>query len=334
MTKRISKWSRSKNPAPLVLQARDIEIIKVTYSYRLITREQLQTIIGFSCTRRMNIRLRKLYDNRYLGRSPMPTISGSSKAIYFLGPKGTDIITKELGEDIGLVKKKTRKINQLKELFLQHTLELNDVRIAINREVKRDPEIASEIWINDNECEQSYPVIIQGKECEKKFRPDGYFRLLYQGKLHSFFLELDRSTMTLNRFKKKVDTYFEFARLGYYQRRFGVKYFRVLVVVPTKTRLNNLKKTVESVTDKVFWFTTLEEVTGGMALESIWNKAGSAGNHSLFKKNERMTKEVISEGKRSDFFCLPAGGRSYRLPGRHQCLQLRSGLLTGQTDRR
>ena len=254
------------------------------FSYRFLTREQIQELFGFKSIRRVNSRLRKLYDHCYLSRSFLPTIRGSAKAIYFLGPQSALIISEQLGLDIGLVQRKIKSLSKVKEFFLNHAMELNDTRINICQAINNHPETKLETWINDNDCEQTYQVIVNGKEIIKKFRPDGYFRFWYQGKLTSFFLELDRSTMTLGRFKSKVRTYIEFSKLGFYQQRFGVKYFRVLVIAPSPNRILNLKNTVEQVTDRKFLFTTFNQVTSDNALSPIWHRVGHEGLFSIISE--------------------------------------------------
>jgi hypothetical protein len=134
----------------------------------------------------------------------------------------------------------------------------------------------------EDELQQEYRVIAGGKERIRRFRPDGYFRIRYQGRLYSFFLELDRSTMSHERFKKKVQTYLEFEQLGFYETRFGTKFFRVLVVTLTPARLFNLKKVVESVTDRFFWFTTLDQISEDTVFDPVWYKAGHKNKYPLF----------------------------------------------------
>lgn len=281
MNHRKSRWERNQNPEQLVIQPRDREMMVAIYSYRHLTREQIEKLLGFNCTRRANSRLRKLFDNRYLSRSFLATTRGSGKALYFLGPQGTAVVARELGLDLGSVKSKVKGISQVKEFFLSHSLELNEVRINLSRAIQNHPEMKLERWINDNDCEQTYSVMVKGEKITRRFRPDGYCRFWYRGKLISSFLELDRSTMTLDRFKKKVQTYHEFARLGFYRQRFGVKYFRVLVIAPSPERLANLKSAVEQLTNKVFWFTTINKVTATEALGPIWQRAGSRGYFPL-----------------------------------------------------
>jgi hypothetical protein len=243
----------------------------------MLAREQIASLFGFRSIRRANSRLRKLYDHGYLSRTFRPTIRGSAKAIYYLGPKGIEVVAQGLGIEEQEIKRKRKQLLELRELFLDHTMELNDVRIAISQAIRNNPETVLERWISDTDCAQEYRLQTLGKETVRRFRPDGYFRFWYQGKLYSFFLEHDRSTMTLNRFASKVGMYLEFARLGYYEERFGVKHFQVLVVIPTRTRRENLKHSVETVIDRLFLFSTFDQVTPEKVLGPIWQRAGAEG---------------------------------------------------------
>jgi hypothetical protein len=274
MENKASRWKRNKNPGRLILQQRDREIITSIYSFRIITRQQLQELFSFNSARRVNQRLRKLYDHKYLSRYFLPTIRGSAKAVYYLGPRGTAIVADELGIDLNLVNLERKSTSNLKELFLCHVLGLNDIRIAFYLGLDTHPEMALERWINDNDCHQQYRVAVSGKSVIKQFRPDGYFRIIYKGKLYSFFIEYDRSTMTVGRFAGKVHSYLDFHALGYYRKRFGVQYFRVLVVTKTRERLYNLKKAVEVNTDKLFWFTTINQITSNTVFSPIWQRVG------------------------------------------------------------
>jgi len=272
MNNNVSRWKRKKNPGKIAIQPRDRAIMIALYSFRILSREQIEMLFNFKCTRRVNNRLRKLYDHRYISRFFQPTIRGSAKAIYYLGPKGVNIVSEELGHDRKDIQRKRKSTSQFKEFFLAHAMEINDIRIAFTLAILVNPEMKLERWINDNDCQQEYWISKPEKDVVKRFRPDGYFRFWHQGKLYSFFLEHDRSTMTLDRFKKKVHLYEEFADLGYYRQRFGVKYFSVLVVTRSQERLKNIKKTVEAVTDRFFWYTTLEQITPTTVFNPIWQR--------------------------------------------------------------
>jgi len=274
MSGRASRWNRQKNSGRISLQPRDREIMVAVYSFRMLSREQIETIFGFRCTRRANSRLRKLYDHQYLSRLFLPTVCGSSKAVYYLGPRGVSIVAEELGLDLKVIKRKRKTISKLRKLFLPHSLELNDIRISFSLGLANHPETNLELWINDNDCKQEYRAAGQGKDETKRFRPDGYFRFWYQRKLYGFFLEHDRLTMTVGRFAEKVKTYIDFDVSGYYKQRFGMEYLHVLVITKTRERLNNLKGAVENITHEHFWFTTIEQVTPNTVFSPIWQHAG------------------------------------------------------------
>jgi hypothetical protein len=283
MENKASRWNRKKNPGPMVLQPRDQEIIKAVYEFRVISRQQLQQLFDMNGARRMNQRLRKLYDHKYLSRNFLHNNRGSAKAIYYLGPRGAILVADELGVDLNVIKRKQKATSRLHELFLDHALGLNDIRIAFNLGLANRPGMDLECWINDNDCQQQYHAVVHGRDVIKRFRPDGYFRIVCQGKLYSCFVEFDRSTMTIGRFAGKVHSYIDFGSMGYYQKRFGVRYFRVLVVTKTAERLNNLKKAVGSVTDKLFWFTTIDQITPNTVFGPIWQRVGKQELYPLIE---------------------------------------------------
>ena len=283
MENKASRWKRKKNPGRMVLQPRDQEIIKAVYEFRVISRQQLQQLLGIDGARRMNQRLRKLYDHKYLSRYFLHNNRGSAKALYYLGPRGAAIVSHELGIDPKVIKRKQKATSRLHELFLNHALGLNDIRIAFSIGLANRPGMDLERWINDNDCQQQYHAVVHGRDVIRRFRPDGYFRIVYQGKLYSCFVEFDRSTMTIGRFVGKVHSYIDFGSKGYYQKRFGVRYFRVLVVTKTAERLNNLKKAVGSVTDKLFWFTTIDQITPDTVFEPIWQRVGKQELYPLIE---------------------------------------------------
>jgi hypothetical protein len=281
MAGRQSKWDRANNPGRIILQPRDKEIIVASYTFGFLTREQIQELFDLNCVSKVNLRMRKLYDHRYLSRHFLPTARGSLKAIYFSGSNGTGIIAEKLGIDPLKVRRRQKNLGQFKDLFLNHFLDLNDVWIKLIKEIKKHPNMELLLWLNDHDCFQNY--IQSYTQSKKTFRPDGYFRLKYKGRIFNFFVEMDRSTMSNQRFKEKVKSYIDFAYSGQYQKIFDAKYFRVLTIAPTASRMENLKKTVEEVTDKIFWFTTSEKIAAEGLFNPIWYRAGHEGLFPLIE---------------------------------------------------
>jgi hypothetical protein len=281
---RKNRWLRVKNPEPLSLQARDKEIVGAVYECGFLTREQIQRLFAINSTARANIRLRKLFDHGYLIRRFLPTTRGAAKAVYFLGHQGIHLVSDKKGYDPLEIKRRQKVYREKKELFFDHDLAVNEVRIAFYQAMNQQNDLTLDRWLSSADCLQEYEIAdVRQKRVLKVFRPDGYLRYFYEGKLFSCFLEVDRSTMSNTRFRAKVKTYLEYARSGLYQQRYGLKFFRVLVITKTGARLISLKRVTASLTNKMFWFTTMEHVTPDEAFNQIWERPGSEEKVSLLR---------------------------------------------------
>ncbi len=278
-------WERIKNPGPLVLQPRDHEIVTKVYEFGFLTREQIQNLFGIRCTTRANTRLRRLYDHRYVSRRFLPTTRGSSKAIYLLGPKGITLVSEKCGVDSLEIKRSQKKMFQRKELFFEHDLLVNEVRIAFCQAIEKHNSLKLDRWIASRDCLHEYKIFNPkiGRAFRKVFRPDGYFRYYQNGKLYGCFLEVDRSTMSNNRFQSKVKVYLDYARSGLYKQRYGLERFRVLVVTKTRERLLNLKSATEKVVNKMFWFASVDSLKPDQIFDQIWVRPGRDGSFSLLE---------------------------------------------------
>lgn len=247
-----------------------------------MTRKQIQRLFFGSVTR-ANTRLRLLFDHKFLDRHFLyPLIyHGSSQAIYSLGKKAVEIVAENSGVDITSVKQDRRNTRRLKPFSIHHILAVNDFRIAFKQGARKRKEVEFKRWIPEKELLDEYETRIDGKKKKRRFKPDGYGRYLYQDKLYSFFLEMDRSTQTNKTFQGKIKRYLNYKRSGRYSERFGVRSFKLLVVTTTQKRLANLKEATEEVTDKIVWFTTLKMMQSQGLFETIWQEAGNNGVYSL-----------------------------------------------------
>lgn len=261
-----------KGKKPIVLQPRDEVIMAFVAEFRLLSRQQLQLLLDFPCITRINIRLKKLYDHGYLQRRFLPTIMGKPQALYFLGPKGIINVAINTGIEALSLEKDRRHIRDHKDLFLNHQLFLNEVRIAFTLAIINHPQMSLERWIRD--CLIEFPTIEGGLA---SFRPDGCFLLSYQARLYSFFIEVDCSTMTNGRLRSKANAYLNYARSGRSLQDFGFRYFRVLIITKTRERLSNLKATIEGLSDRLFYFAVRDQIFCGSVLDQIWHRAGRRG---------------------------------------------------------
>jgi hypothetical protein len=93
------------------------------------------------------------------------------------------------------------------ELFLNHDLMLNDVRIAFYRALAVQSGLKLDRWVGSNDCLQEWTMSILGVDRRQRmiFRPDGYVRYYQDFRLFGCFLEVDRSTMSNGRFQSAED---------------------------------------------------------------------------------------------------------------------------------
>jgi hypothetical protein len=95
------------------------------------------------------------------------------------------------------------------------------------------------------------------------------------------FVELDRGTETLGRFQGKVRAYIHLTTTDGYRKAFGRTFFRVLVVAPSATRIEHLRTITAAITDRIFWFTTIERLSVEGPLANIWLRPLGPERHSL-----------------------------------------------------
>jgi hypothetical protein len=288
----------------MVLTERDKEIIRQVYYYRLMTREQIERLLfpperGQDHPTKTSIcqkRLRFLYQHGYLERIPIPVNPGFWvwMPVYRLAPKGAELIAAELGTTSAKLSywgkgfDKDHRPTEVSLLFLDHTLKINDIRVAITL-AARKAGYRIEKWLDETQLKsqemKDYVTITsqQGRKLKVAVVPDAYFILHLGDRRAHFFLELDQATMTSKRWKTRILAYKAYTESGKYQERYQTQSLRVLTVTTTPERLANLKTTTERAGGgRLFWFTTFPEATtADIILSPIWRVAGQLPSVSL-----------------------------------------------------
>jgi len=281
---RLPRYRKAKTPPPMRLTDRDRRIIEAVYQLRFLTRDQIKKLefeegSMTACQRRLSL----LFHNDYLSavHKPMQTGYGSSKRVYCLSKRGASLISHLYGEkEAGLAKWSSKK-NRVEHFFIEHTLAINDVRIAFLKSLK-DYEL---FWFNEKEVKAWKEKIDDPEDPGKSIAitPDAFFYLLGKEKKAYYFLEVDRGTESNRRWKNKIRGYVEYVNSGKYQKRFQTSALRVLTVTTGKDRMANLIKTTKSVDNVYFFlFSTLEGIEGkNIIFDPIWQPADKKGLTSL-----------------------------------------------------
>lgn len=294
---RLPRFERVKNPPRMVLTERDTEILRQVHRYRLMTREQVERLLfppdhhqdHPTKTSKARKRLQLLYHHGYLERIPVPVGPGAWawRPVYHLSRKGARLIAPvasgDTSEPGSLTVKQARgsRAPEISLLFLDHLLKINDVRIAVMQAAARRG-FRVDKWLEETRLKsqemKDYVSVAseQGRSTKVAVIPDAYFVLHLGDRRAHFFLELDRATMSNQRWKTRVLAYLAYIRSGKYQARYQTRSLRILTVTTTRQRMENLRRTTARAQGgDVFWFTTIDQVAAEKVFSSpIWLLAG------------------------------------------------------------
>jgi hypothetical protein len=258
------------------LTERDVDIIEAVHQYRILRQDQIQMLF-FGTKNAAQRALARLYDHAYLERKFLPVLYGRGPTLYVLDKRGADLLRSERGYE-DLVWYASNK--DLKTDFIEHTTALNDFRLSIVVSARRGG-LELLTWASETQLKADYDrVRISTTRRPVSVIPDGYFVLATpRGKAH-FFVELDRGTETLQRFKQKIRAYFAYHESGGYAQRYGTQSLRILTVATGAGRLANLRMAAQQVTEETsgrrrFWFALASDLTPETVLtQPVWYIAG------------------------------------------------------------
>ena len=294
------------------LTPRDVEVLLAVHAYRVLRRDQLQTLL-FPSKNRANERLMRLYQHGFLARRWLPVEygQGMGQALYLLERRGADVVAGALGVDRGQIKWK-RTHNHVTSLFLKHTLMVNDLRISV-AQAAESRGYRLESWVTEDELAAARDVVhVSTPKGARKVAliPDAYFVLHLGHRRSHFFLEADRATVSNPRWALRIGAYDKYVRSGAYARHHGTRSLRVLTVTTSAKRLANLLRTTEEGGGGgVFWFTTLAQATKEDTLAApIWRAAGHQNTVPLIESTQALPAQGgLSFGVLSRV--LPTDGR-------------------------
>lgn len=290
---RLPLGRRVSDPPPMVLMERDKAIVLDVHEYGLLSTPQIEKLhfqpdkgqAHMTKTSRCRHRLKLLFQHRFLDRIfiPVGPHEGSRPIVYCLDKRGADLVAQELGIDRAQVHWRPKR-SRVSSLFLEHTLRVNNVRIAVELAARKQGlELLQ--WMGEGQLKAMKERVPDPRKAGRSLPvvPDGYFTLKVGERKACFFLEVDRATMTNRRFGDKMRAYEIYVHTGRYFERYQTRSLRVLVVTTTHQRLANLKSTTEEATTlPIFWFTTIDQVQPETILTSeIWKAVGKQEPHKL-----------------------------------------------------
>ncbi len=276
---------RLAEPPPMRLMERDIDILQAVYEYRTLTTDQIQTLFFTSLSQAYD-RLHMLYHNAYVNRilQGVHADKMSKPMLYVLDKRGIEILRRKRGIEV----ERRATLKGVTFQFLEHTLAINWVRIAVTKAAIAEG-FKLVKWIGENELKSDYDYVSirtdTGRMKQVSVIPDGYFVLETPRGITHCCIEVDTGMETVGVFKKKVLAYQAYYHGGGYEGRFGAKSLRVLTITDSPKRLINLvKMTEENAGKQRFWYTTQEQISSKTVLtEPIWKVATKEGLSPLIR---------------------------------------------------
>ncbi len=232
---KLKKFERSKEAPNFRITETDLKILQDLADYRFLDTRQLLALHSQVSERTMQRRLQLLYHAKLLER-PVQQFSyfqPSNYIIYSLGKKGTKLVF----SDRRIENNWTEKNNRIKPFFLLHSMMISNFRVVLNLALKEIEGLKLTNWQEDGLLDR---VQVDGKRLP--IAPDGFFTLETERHYFHYFLEADRSTMTLDRFLNKAKAYWRWWQVEGHERKFNINHFRVLTITISEDRKNNLRK--------------------------------------------------------------------------------------------
>jgi hypothetical protein len=238
----------------IIVQPRDIAFLRELSVMRVVNREQAMIAGGFGSVTRINTRLLALTRTGLLRRFFLG-YGGVRKALYALSAKGA------LLAQVPMRGPRRRQDEMLVADFsIQHQLSINEVYCALKFKPIPIPRVSFHRWLSFHE-----PLV-----AGLSLIPDGYVEFSTLSGIAGSFIEVDLGHEALSVWKEKTRHYLQFALSGECEKQFGTDRFRVIVLANSLRRLNSIRATVAAITEKIFWFATLDAVRGDKFFTSVW----------------------------------------------------------------
>jgi hypothetical protein len=252
----------------LIVQSRDLELLRELAVMRVADREQVKIAAGFGSTTRVNTRLLALTRAGLLRRFFLGS-GGGRKALYALSLKGAEVAQVPC-------RGPRRRQNEMlvADFFVQHQLAVNAVYCGLKFGPIPVPRVRFVQWLTFHEPIADGLSLI----------PDGYVEFSTPSGIDASFIEVDLGHEGLAVWKEKTRQYVQLALSGKYERQFRQARFRVLVLANSERRLQSIRATVAGVTQKIFWFASLGVIHSKKFFGPVWLRPVGETHQPFFKE--------------------------------------------------
>lgn len=279
---RFKKYERSQTPPKFRIGSADFKILELLSDYRFLDTRQILDLCPGQAERTIKRKLLNLFQAGYIER-PIQQFScfkPSGYLVYSLGKKGAALVSQNNGSAV-----KAKSSREIGVSFLGHSLMISGFRTALSVALDKNSQSKLRAWKDLG--------LIDAVHCEGErlpIAPDAFFTIEDKDYFTHFFLEADRSTMTLERMLNKFKGYWNWRLEGGQKRKLGISTFRVLTVCISEQRAENLRQMAAKANGKetgsdMFWFACEKSYSlenSKNILTPIWKSAkGDSLRHLL-----------------------------------------------------
>lgn len=170
------------------------------------------------------------------------------ETIYWLDRKGAALLAGMKDQSV----KQFQWRKQPRYSQITHDLAVNNFRLDIAEAVASNPSLCLREWQPESEFLAQPDVVTyslpNGRTKKRQLRPDGFFVIEQIGhpSPYAFLLVIDMGSEDNARFgREKVLPGLAYLKSASYQKRFGLRYGRFLIVTTGERRLQNMKAQAE-----------------------------------------------------------------------------------------
>jgi len=239
----------------IVIQVRDRELLRELSVLRVADREQAKAAAGFRSTTRVNVRLLALTRAGLLRRFFLGAKGTGRKALYALSAKGAELVHVPF-------RGPRRRTDEtlVADFFIEHQLTVN--RLYCSLKFSPIP-VAGVTFLGWKSFDEPITPSL-------RLIPDGYVALEAPAGPLSAFIEVDLGHESLRVWKEKVRQYLQLALSGEFEREAAGFRFRIAVLAHSERRMHSIRSLAASFTEKLFWFTSLDQVEAKGFFGPIW----------------------------------------------------------------
>jgi len=279
------------------LTERDERILEAVMQYRVLTSAQIRRLF-FDFTHKSSqcdARLKGLYHHGFLERHMQPTMkAGDNKPLlYSLAQRGVRYLQEQIDAPIVPLRWQRLQSNG-QQLYLDHLLHLNDVRIAFTQACQllnfRLEKWTLEQTIRRAVLTKQTAMPSASKVAVSAVIPDGVCTFTTGTTTETLFIELDRGTETIEKLQMKCQNYLAEYQRGLLTKHYNVNTLRVLVITTSMRRLQHICQKLKMMAgSEHFAFTCKFWATPENVFTSpIWQQPIAAKPFCLFPKRKLL----------------------------------------------